>query len=54
MRTSDQCPRGTSSKSLTTVDSVAALGPPIVVPMLVAEVRPRAAKRFGNFFGSSR
>jgi hypothetical protein len=27
-------------------------GRPIVVPALVADVGPRAAKRFANFFGS--
>jgi Phage integrase, N-terminal SAM-like domain len=42
----------TSSNSLTAVDPANAFGRPIVVPALVADVGPRAAKRFANFFGS--
>src|SRR5271163_3741565 len=42
----------TSSKSLTIVDPANAFGRPIVVPALVADVGPRAAKRFAHFFGS--
>jgi integrase len=34
------------------VDPANAFGRPIVVPALVADVGPRAAKRFANFFGS--
>src|SRR6202167_3719903 len=34
------------------VDPAAAFGRPIVVPALVVDVGPRAAKRFANFFGS--
>src|ERR1700691_5559006 len=34
------------------VDPAHAFGRPIVVPALVADVGPRAAKRFANFFGS--
>jgi hypothetical protein len=34
------------------VDPAAGFGRPIVVPALVADVGPRAAKRFANFFGS--
>jgi site-specific recombinase XerC len=44
----------TSTKSLTPLDPAAAFGRPIVVPALVADVGPRAAKRFANFFGSNR
>src|SRR5271170_5303251 len=42
----------TSANSLTAVDPANAFGRPIVVPALVADVGPRAAKRFANFFGS--
>jgi site-specific recombinase XerD len=42
----------TPSKSLAIVDPAATFGRPIVVPALVADVGPRAAKRFANFFGS--
>src|SRR5277367_5536104 len=42
----------TSANSLTIVDPANAFGRPIVVPALVADVGPRAAKRFANFFGS--
>ena len=46
----------TSANSLTIVDPAAGsatpFGRPIVVPALVADVGPRAAKRFANFFGS--
>jgi hypothetical protein len=45
-----------SSNSLTAVDPAAGsatpFGRPIVVLALVADVGPRAAKRFANFFGS--
>ena len=41
-----------SSTSLTIIDAANAFGRPIVVPALVADVGPRAAKRFANFFGS--
>ena len=42
----------TSSTGLANVDPAHAFGRPIVVPALVADVGPRAAKRFANFFGS--
>ena len=42
----------TTAKSLAIVDPANAFGRPIVVPALVADVGPRAAKRFANFFGS--
>src|SRR5271169_599125 len=41
-----------SASPVALVDQAAAFGRPIVVPALVADVGPRAAKRFANFFGS--
>ena len=42
----------TPSKALAIVDPAHAFGRPIVVPALLANFGPRAAKRFANFFGS--
>jgi hypothetical protein len=42
----------TRSTGLATLDPAAPFGRPIVVPALVADVGPPAAKRFANLFGS--
>ena len=42
----------TPSTGIATLNPAAAFGRPIVVPALVADFGPRAAKHFANFFGS--